>query len=174
MEKLNYTAASFQGDPETSVVEDSIIAKTWRAYIEFPGDDPDPDVIFQNPMTKVRVMRENTTRRTLGLRAHILVQVTIYRRLRIGRDGHLDQSEAYDISNIVREDGPWCLYYPSDTNSKCVKQYNYLMADSYNFDIFLWPKKLNFPMKQNSLWKPTEQTEIYLPCSDFKHWMCYI
>ena len=28
---------------------------------------------------------------------HILVQVTIYRRLRIGRDGHLDQSEAYDI-----------------------------------------------------------------------------
>ena len=31
-------------------------------------------------------------------RARIFVQVTIYRRLRIGRDGHLDQSEAYDIS----------------------------------------------------------------------------
>ena len=31
-------------------------------------------------------------------RAHILVQVMIYRRLRIGQDGHLDQSEAYDIS----------------------------------------------------------------------------
>ena len=30
--------------------------------------------------------------------AHILVQVTIYRRLRIGRDGHLDQFVAYDIS----------------------------------------------------------------------------
>ena len=29
--------------------------------------------------------------------AHLLVQVTIYRRLRIGRDDHLDQSEAYDI-----------------------------------------------------------------------------
>ena len=29
---------------------------------------------------------------------HILVQVTTYRRLLIGRDGHLDQSEAYDIS----------------------------------------------------------------------------
>ena len=28
----------------------------------------------------------------------ILVQVTIYRRTRIGRDGHLDQSKAYDIS----------------------------------------------------------------------------
>ena len=28
----------------------------------------------------------------------ILVQVTIYRSLLIGRDGHLDQSEAYDIS----------------------------------------------------------------------------
>ena len=31
--------------------------------------------------------------------AHIFVQVTIYRRLRIGRDGRLDQFEAYDISN---------------------------------------------------------------------------
>ena len=30
--------------------------------------------------------------------ARILVQVTIYRRLLIGRDGHLDQSEVYDIS----------------------------------------------------------------------------
>ena len=30
--------------------------------------------------------------------ARILVQVTIYRRPLIGRDGHLDQSEAYDIS----------------------------------------------------------------------------
>ena len=29
-------------------------------------------------------------------RARFLVQVKIYRRLRIGRDGHLDQSEAYD------------------------------------------------------------------------------
>ena len=28
----------------------------------------------------------------------ILVHVTIYRRLRICRNGHLDQSEAYDIS----------------------------------------------------------------------------
>ena len=34
----------------------------------------------------------------LDYRARILVQVTIYRRLLIGRDGHLDQSEAYDIS----------------------------------------------------------------------------
>ena len=31
-------------------------------------------------------------------KARILVQVTIYRRLLIGRDGHLDRSEAYDIS----------------------------------------------------------------------------
>ena len=30
--------------------------------------------------------------------ARILVQVMIYRRILIGRDGHLDQSEAYDIS----------------------------------------------------------------------------
>ena len=31
-------------------------------------------------------------------RGRILVQVTIYRRLLIGRDDHLHQSEAYDIS----------------------------------------------------------------------------
>ena len=30
--------------------------------------------------------------------ARILVQVTIYRSLLIGRDGYLDQSEGYDIS----------------------------------------------------------------------------
>ena len=30
--------------------------------------------------------------------AHILVQVTIHRTLLIGRDGRLDQSEAYDVS----------------------------------------------------------------------------
>ena len=29
--------------------------------------------------------------------AVIIVQVAIYRRVRIGRDGHLDQSEACDI-----------------------------------------------------------------------------
>ena len=40
----------------------------------------------------------STTGLSYGLlRARILVQVTIYRRLLIGRDGHLDQSEAYDI-----------------------------------------------------------------------------
>ena len=42
----------------------------------------------------------------LIIRARILVQVTIYRRIRIGRDGHLDQSEAYEISYLVREYGP--------------------------------------------------------------------
>ena len=45
-------------------------------------------------------------RMTLLFRARILVQVTIYRRLRIGRDGHLEQSKAYDISQLVREYGP--------------------------------------------------------------------
>ena len=30
--------------------------------------------------------------------ARIIVQVTIHRRLLIGRDGHLDQSEAHDVS----------------------------------------------------------------------------
>ena len=32
-------------------------------------------------------------------------QFAIYRRLRIGRDDHLDQSEAYDISQLAREKG---------------------------------------------------------------------
>ena len=36
----------------------------------------------------------------------MLVQVTIYRRLPIGRDGHLDQSEAYDISNLYDNKAP--------------------------------------------------------------------
>ena len=35
---------------------------------------------------------------SLDVRGRILVQVAIYRRLLIGRDGHLDQSEAYDLS----------------------------------------------------------------------------
>ena len=39
-----------------------------------------------------------STSETTGVWVRILVQVTIYRRLLIGRDGHLDQSEAYDIS----------------------------------------------------------------------------
>ena len=42
-------------------------------------------------------------------RARILVQVTIYRRRLIGRDGYLDQSEAYDISYLVQEYRPDCL-----------------------------------------------------------------
>ena len=33
-----------------------------------------------------------------GCCTRILIQVMIYRGLRIGRDGHLDQSEVYDIS----------------------------------------------------------------------------
>ena len=45
-------------------------------------------------------------------RARILVQVAICRRLLIGRDGHLDQSEAYDISQLVRENRPWQEYIP--------------------------------------------------------------
>ena len=42
--------------------------------------------------------RTQKVRVSQDVRARILVQVTIYRRLLIGRDGHLDQSEAYDIS----------------------------------------------------------------------------
>ena len=37
--------------------------------------------------------------------ACIRVQVTIYRRLQIGRDVNLDQSEVYDISNLCENTG---------------------------------------------------------------------
>ena len=70
-----------------------------------------------------------TPRRAVSTdRARIHVQVTIYRRLLIGRDGHLDQSEAYDISYLIREYGPrWtisaalnAILYPPQT-SICLK-----------------------------------------------------
>ena len=48
--------------------------------------------------------------RDLQGRARILVQATIYRRLSIDRDGGLDQSEAYDISSLVREYEPRKAY----------------------------------------------------------------
>ena len=38
---------------------------------------------------------------TLGVIHYIFVQVTIYCRLQIGRDGYIDQSEVYDISQLV-------------------------------------------------------------------------
>ena len=48
-------------------------------------------IFFSEHLLKTKVLNLRT-------RGRILVQVTIYRRLLIGRDGHLDQSEAYDIS----------------------------------------------------------------------------
>ena len=47
---------------------------------------------------KIRINFPNTPMFKKQAWGGILVQVTIYRRLLIGRDGHLDQSEAYDIS----------------------------------------------------------------------------
>ena len=44
-----------------------------------------------------QINRINLARVCCELPECIIVQVTIHRRLRIGRDGHLDQSEAYDI-----------------------------------------------------------------------------
>ena len=51
---------------------------------------------YENNDLAEKSSRQPTAHNTA--RARILVQVTIYRRLLIGRDGHLDQSEAYDIS----------------------------------------------------------------------------
>ena len=46
---------------------------------------------------------------TVHIRARILVQVTIYRTLRIGQDRHHDQCEAYDISCPVPSIPLLCL-----------------------------------------------------------------
>ena len=43
---------------------------------------------------------------SLSSRTLVRIQVTIHRRHRIGRDGHLDQSKAYDISQLVRAYAP--------------------------------------------------------------------
>ena len=44
-----------------------------------------------------QINRINLARVCCELPERIIIQATIYRRLRIGRDGHLDQSEAYEI-----------------------------------------------------------------------------
>ena len=54
----------------------------------------------------MHVSASDSMQETVTRPARILVQVTIYRRLLIGRDGHIDQSEAYDISKLVRKYGP--------------------------------------------------------------------
>ena len=48
--------------------------------------------------TAIRNISTFTVRGSTSDMVCILVQVTIYRRLRIGRDDQLDQCEAYDIS----------------------------------------------------------------------------
>ena len=48
--------------------------------------------------TAIRNISTLTVRGSTSDMVCILVQVTIYSRLRIGRDGQLDQSEAFDIS----------------------------------------------------------------------------
>ena len=60
--------------------------------------------VHENAKTKNEIIKichnplVRNNRLCVRYRVRILVQVTIYRRLLIGRDGHLDQSEAYDIS----------------------------------------------------------------------------
>ena len=80
--------------------------------IYFRPDDPRASLRYDSPkkcptiLYRVNLWLETVSatcdrpisRSALQTRVRILVQVTIHRRLRIGRDGHLDQSEAYDIS----------------------------------------------------------------------------
>ena len=69
----------------------------------WPNVRPPSTTLAQHQLD-IRFLQSTVTRRPNSLRlrhirrARILVQVTIYRRFLIGRDGHLDQSEAYDIS----------------------------------------------------------------------------
>ena len=48
------------------------------------------------------------------LRVRIIVRATIYRMYWSGQDRRLDQSEAYDISQLVRQNTG-----PGDTTVKC-------------------------------------------------------
>ena len=56
---LNYVL--FQDEPNDPKTEDAIIARTWLHYIEYPGDDPDPDVILQLPMTRVSSLSSSSS-----------------------------------------------------------------------------------------------------------------
>ena len=79
--------------------------KDIRLYLRFePGKNPQP-LLTQYYGVQPRGMshREGTYKHYLvieytGGKKLSLVQVTINRRLQIGRDGHFDQSEAYDLS----------------------------------------------------------------------------
>ena len=73
------------------------------------GDLFDPDLYLSGysdsdcdrnnlPLTQTAAMWYQYTCFRCEIMGHILVHVTIYRRFRIGRDAHLDQSETYDIS----------------------------------------------------------------------------
>ena len=52
----------------------------------------------KNADLQVNLFLMHFSEHTFPVRARILVQVTKNRRLLIGRDGHLDQSETYDLS----------------------------------------------------------------------------
>ena len=65
-----------------------------------------------SPLLRLTLFKSGSARKEQNaMWSRILVQVTIYRRLLIGRDSHLDQSEVYDISLLVREYGPWTSKY---------------------------------------------------------------
>ena len=55
---------------------------------------------------------ESLTINLLDPRTRILVQVMIYRRLRIGRDNHLDLLEAMIYRNLYENTGPGPYIYP--------------------------------------------------------------
>ena len=65
-----------------------------------------------------------------GTWTRILVQVMIYHTLLIGRDGHLDQSEAYDISFLVREYGT-CIVSGSQILADCYFCIQFVIITDY-------------------------------------------
>ena len=68
-----------------------------RRYIRTAGSGwRRTDPVWNHPCHQ----RQTATNTIQINRGRVLVQVTIYRRLLIGRDGHLDQSEAYDYRNL--------------------------------------------------------------------------
>ena len=71
---------------------------------------------------------------TLAFRFRILIQVTTYRRLLIGRDGHLDQSEAYEALSFLLVILAQC--WAGVVARNCLLECNF-SSDSWNVDLRL-------------------------------------
>ena len=103
----------------------------WAYMLHFPARSTPPEL--QHPLTLVSVGGGGG--RAPPAPPFPTPVITIYRRLLIGRDGHLDQSEAYDISELVREYGPCLVSLPFDIMFICLMLMIVLLLVWYFFNL---------------------------------------